>query len=269
MSTVAALIVTNRPHFIEWWSHQIGKQTRKPDEVIIVTNATDLEAYDYDHLRQRLGVENVVVYKQPPESWVSLGWLRQKAMDLCSSELFLWFDDDDWYHPRRLETTAVLVESGRCDAAIFPMTHTYYVEEGVLCPREAGIGIFLPAATWRRELAKKAFFPHIDLGEDGVWLHRVVHTPEGVKPFIYPSRISCVSDYVNPNFGSIILVHSHNVWQYPFSQLDPQYTAAAAVPWPKWPPRDVSKEEWEYTREMLQKLAKESAERAAAITPSR
>ncbi len=259
MSTVAALAVTNRPHFIGWLSHQISKQTRKPDEVVIATNARDVDAFDYNDIQKHLGVENLVLYKQPPDVPITLGELRQKCLDLSSAEIFLWFDDDDWYHPQRIELSVPPIESGGYDASIFPITHTYYVEEKLLFLREGGIGIYLPASTWRASLAKQAVFSHVDLGEDGRWLNRVVHPDEGVEPFIRPHRIYCVPDHLKPAIGCIILVHSRNVWQYPFEE---KFLAMGAIPWPKWVPKGVSKEEWIYTKQLLDELSAASAANA-------
>lgn len=264
MSTVAALIVTNRPHFIFWWAHQIAKQTRKPDEVVIVTNSDNPDAYDYDDIQRRLGVDNVVLCKQPPDARprVTLGQLRQRCLDLSSSEILLWFDDDDWYHPRRIEMSVPPIESGRYDAAIFPITHTYYVEEKLLFLREGGIGAFLPASAWYAPLAKKARFAHVDLGEDGRWINRIVHPADGSDPFIPPIRVYCVPDYIKPDIACIILVHSRNVWQYPFTE---RYLGMGVIPWPKFVPKGVSQEEWDTTRRMLDELAELSVKHAPAV----
>lgn len=258
MSTVSALVVTNRPHFIFWWTHQIAKQSRPVDEVVIVTNSDNPDAYDYDDIRRRLGVENVVLYKQPPDAFqrVTLGSLRQKCLDLSSSEILLWFDDDDWYHPLRVELSVPPIESGRYDTAIFPITHTYYVEERLLFEREGGIGAFLPATAWRASLVKKAVFSPVDLGEDGRWINRVLHPTDGSEPFIQPIRVYCVPDYLKPAVGCIILVHSRNVWQYPFEE---KFLTDGVIPWPRWTPAGVSEEEWVRTRELLDEMAAASA----------
>jgi hypothetical protein len=265
MSTVAALVVTNRPHFVFWFTHQIGKQSRKPDEVIIVTNSDNPDAFDYDDIKRRLSVDNLVLYKQPPDSHprVPLGGLRQKCLDLSSSDILLWFDDDDWYHPLRIELSAPPIESGRYDASIFPITHTYYVEEKLLFLREGGIGVFLPASAWRSRLVKKAVFANVDLGEDGRWINRIVHPEDGVEPFISSVRVYCVPDYIKPDVGCIILVHSRNVWQYPFSE---RYLGMGVVPIPKWwTPKGVSKEEWDLTKQMLDEMSAVSVEHAPAV----
>lgn len=261
MSTVAALAVTNRPHFIFWLSHQMAKQTRKPDEVVIVTNSDNPDAYDYDAIQKQLGVDNFVLYKQPPGPRVTLGGLRQKCLDLCTSEVLLWFDDDDWYHPQRIELSVPPIESGRYDAAIFPITHTYYVEEQLLFLREGGIGAFLPATAWRSCLAKQAIFANVDLGEDGRWINRIVHPTDDSEPFIPPIRVYCVPDYIKPDVGCIILVHSRNVWQFPFEE---GFAKVGVIPWPKWTPKGVSREEWDYTKKLLNDMAVASAANAPA-----
>jgi glycosyltransferase involved in cell wall biosynthesis len=251
--TVAALVVTNRPQFIEWFTYQIGKQTRKPDEVVIVTNSTNPDAYDYDRIADRTGVENVVIYKQPPESWVSLGYLRQKALDLCQSDLFAFFDDDDWYHPRRLELCAAPIESGRFDAAVLPLTHFYSVQEKIARTYPGGTGLHLPATTWRRESVRKARFFHLPTAEDNHWVHRVVHC-KWTTPLVPRHRVYWVPDYVEPYFGGIVLVHANNTWQ----DADRIKTATdlyiPANDLPTYPSKDITREDWGFLRSFVASL---------------
>jgi|GEM_PF-4469923 len=257
MSTAAALVVTNRPRFIEWFTHQIAKQTRKPDEVIVVTNARDSEAYLDGRMAERTGVANTLVYWQKPEPWVSLGWMRQKALDLCSSDILLWCDDDDWYHPRRFELSVAPIESGRYDAAAVPLTHMYYVEEQKIVSMECGVALHLPATAWRRSLVQKARFAHTLSGEDCMWICAIAHPPEGVELLLPPHRVRWIGNYIEPHIGAMVLVHGSNTWQISLSRFDTSEFAVLGKKMEtltKYAPKDVSQEEWDLTREMLEGL---------------
>lgn len=248
--TVAALVVTNRPRFREWWTHQIAKQTRKVDQVVVVTNAADPSTLLSGELAGLLGVEDVVVYWQPPEPWVSLGWMRQKATDLCSADAFMWFDDDDWVHPRRVELTAPPIESGRYDGTVMPLTHDFYLSDRKLRRIRHDLLMYLPTTTWRREAVRRARFFHVAAAEDCHWIHRVMHC-YWAPPVIPAVRIRWANDYSYPHIGAIIVVHGGNTWQ---SIDTPIMRHDESIPLPKFPPAGVSREEWQYTVDYLSRL---------------
>jgi hypothetical protein len=248
MSTVAALVVTNRPAFIPWWTHQIRKQTRQVDEVVVVTNAPSFEPYA--NLAELTQVENTLVYHQPPEPWVSLGWMRQKALDLCSSDILLWMDDDDWYHPRRTEFSCPPIESGRYDAAVFPLTHHYYLSNRTICHLQTDMVMHLPAVAWRRSSVLSAKFFHVRAVEDSHWIDRVARC-RWARPLIPGDRIRWVTDYAYPHIGAMIVVHGANTWQDLERANGEDDTRS---PLYRFPPKGVTKEEWLYTVDALDRM---------------
>lgn len=250
MSTVAVLVVTNRPDFIPWWTHQIQKQTRRVDEVVVVTNAADPSAYLDGTISQRCGAPDTLVYWQPPESWVSLGWMRQKALDLCHSDIVLWMDDDDWYHPKRVELSCPPIESGRYDAAVFPLTHYYYLSDRSLRRLQTDMMMHLPAVAWRRQSVCRARFFHLTAAEDSHWIHRIVHC-KWARPLITADRIRWVTDHAYPHIGAIIVVHGGNTWQDIERSGQQDITASTLT---RWPPKGVNRDEWLHTVDTLSSM---------------
>lgn len=250
MTTVAVLVVTNRPAFVPWWTHQISKQTRKVDQVVVVTNAADPSSLLSGEIATMCGVPDTVVFWQPPHSWVSLGWLRQKALDLCSADILMWFDDDDWYHPRRVDLSCGPIASGRYDAAVFPLTHYYYASDQTLRHMRTDTMLHMPAVAWRRFSVRKARFFHVGAAEDSHWTNRIAHC-KWAPPLVLAKRIRWVTDYIYPHIGSIVVVHGANTWQ---NLEHSKRVDETAMPLPAFPPEGVSAQEWQHTTDYLSSL---------------
>ena len=255
--TVSVLVVTNRPEHIPWWMHQIHKQTRQPDEVIVVDNRKDMTApWLAGGCQGQLGNSEdpngpfFFAKHMPPET--SLGELRQAALDLARHDVILWFDDDDWYHPRRIELSAAPIESGRYDLAVFPLTHYHYVKERLVHDYPGGAGPHLPASAWRREVARRVAFQPLNAGEDHHWIHTQVHPLDGSAPQIAPQRVRWIPDYGLPNFGGIVMIHAKNSWQTPLEKVaDP---AGTLSPLPRYAPKGVLQDVWNEDLQLLEQM---------------
>lgn len=249
---VSALVVTNRPMFIPWWTHQIKKQTRPPDEVVVVSNYHD-KVYFADKLDVLQRDEDFPITLLGVYREATLGELRQAALDAATGDVILWFDDDDWYHPRRIELTVGPIEAGICDVAVLPLTHWYYLKEQLTWFTN-NCSPALPATTWRADLAKRVSFKPLKVGEDHFWIHSMLHPLDESAPVVRTRRIRWIDDYASA-FGVIVLVHGKNTWQSPMEKLEyimeNRYMAA---PLPRFTPKDVTQEEWDKTWQMLSEL---------------
>jgi glycosyltransferase involved in cell wall biosynthesis len=273
MSTVAALVVTNRPQFIPWWKHQIEKQTRQPDVVIIVDNCKDMSTpWLAGGCQGPLGNSDphgpfFYTHHFPPAT--SLGELRQAALDAATSDIVLWFDDDDWYHPRRVELLAKLIEDGHADAAAMPLTHFLYLDTLMLYPVPGSVGLHLPATAWRRSSVAHVPFPAQGVGEDDVWVRRIMgfppkgqpNKPRGRASILY-DRVEWVLEYLEPNIGAMVLSHGQNTFQRA-APSPANLAVMAGEPLYSLPPKDVSRAEWQKTWELLRNL--QSAARSPSV----
>lgn len=269
MSTVAALVVTNRPAFIPWWKHQIEKQTRQVDEVIVVDNRADLSTpWIAGGCQGPLGGGWFAKHVPPT---TSLGEMRQVALDLCDSDIVMWFDDDDWYHPRRVELLADPIERGLADGSAMPMTHRLYLRSMMLWPMGDGVGLHIQGTAWRRSLVSNVRFAALGCGEDSVWIQEIVGNPippwaqmlgqapdfqpskDMRKPWIPYSRIRWNMTYDDPNIGGILLVHGSNVWQG-VAPREPTLQSVTGRPFYTFPPKDVSREQWAETWRLIEDL---------------
>ena len=248
--TVSALVVTNRPEHLPWWMRQVKKQTRQPDEVIIVDNRSDLTVpWIAGGCQGLLGGGWFARHVDPS---TTLGEMRQLALGLATSDVILWFDDDDWYHPQRIEMSVAPIESGRYDASVFPLTHYYYVKERLAHDYPGGAGPHLPASAWRREVVSRVRFKPLKTGEDYHWIHAQVHPLDGSAPQVPPHKVRWIPDYGLPNIGGIVMIHAKNSWQTPLEKVtDP---AGALTPLPSYAPKGVPQEMWDEDLILLEKM---------------
>jgi hypothetical protein len=262
MSTVAALVVTNRPAFIPWWTHQIEKQTRQPDKVIVIDNRTDMSApWLAGGCQGPLGnsdPEGAFYYSWHVDPSTSLGEMRQIALDRCDADIILWFDDDDWYHPRRVELLVEPIERGVADASAMALTHRLLLDDLMMYPMPDGLGLHFPATAWRRSSIADTRFQSLATGEDCHWIRDVMGLPEDGdvvrgtfrKAAITYDRVRWIDRYNYPQVGAMVLVHGRNAWQK-LEETRVGLTASMATPLYPFPTLDVSRAEWEKTRELL------------------
>lgn len=182
---------------------QIAKQTRQPDEIVVVANTTE-------ELQRPL---NGLIYYQPPEPWVSLGYLRQKALDLASGDVVIWFDDDDWYHEKRIERSLVNIENRTAGAACFPLTHIFFAKRRDL--RYITLpGVDITSLAVHIKAARSTRFPHLLATEERMWSHPILDQLEEL------GRVDYITDYL-VSVGGVIIVHGDNVWNYQESRSIP------------------------------------------------
>lgn len=242
---VAILIPTNRPEHIPWWSWQLRKQTRQADEVIVATNYKDPSIFDNVLVDTEDTADLQVVHDPDPTS-ATLGELRQMALDSTDADVVIWMDDDDWYHPRRIELSVAALESSNYDVAAFPLTHLYYTKTGLLHEFPDIGGYTLPSiACWREAIPPSARFGKLQQAEERPWLGSLL--PADMKRVHYETR------YLDGNVGGIVLIHGKNTWNY---LNQPLHSLGVGRELSEKPPLDVSTEEWVETKRLLQQLPK-------------
>jgi glycosyltransferase involved in cell wall biosynthesis len=238
MPTLSNLIVTNRLPFIDWWTWNITKQSRRPDEVVLATNypfelEEDAEAFEYTVRAKLLGIPLHTVFM---DSTKTVGELRQAALDAAVGDFITWSDDDDWYHPGKLSW---LLEQGERGApiAVFPLTHRLFLSTGQLYRWPVWHGLHLPGTLYRTEYARTLHFPAKMIGEDSDWIQQVVES-NNVTAQDTPVNTS----WLPPLIGGIILVHGNNVYQTP-SRLEQDYEGDGET-LEIYPPPGIARAEW-------------------------
>jgi glycosyltransferase involved in cell wall biosynthesis len=112
-----ALCTHNGQAYLKQQLESIASQTRQPFELIVCDDSsTDMTMSILEHFQQTSGFP-MHVHRNP----VPLGITRnfEKAMRLCAGEFIALSDQDDLWHPRKLETLAGLLRANLDASGVF------------------------------------------------------------------------------------------------------------------------------------------------------
>lgn len=122
MSTplVSALMVTrDRASLARRAIHCLAAQTWAHKELVIIDDGTE----DYEPViapyRDRIAVQ---YHRITNDGTLLLGGLRNLSLDRASGEFLVQWDDDEWYHPQRIEAQVRALEQSRLDAVTLRWT---------------------------------------------------------------------------------------------------------------------------------------------------
>jgi glycosyltransferase involved in cell wall biosynthesis len=87
----------------------LAAQTWSNIELVVIDDGDADYAPLLDPLRDRMAVEHV---RLPSGSGLTLGRLRNLALDAARGEVIAQWDDDEWYHPERLATQVAQLREG-------------------------------------------------------------------------------------------------------------------------------------------------------------
>ena len=253
---LSCLVVTkNRPAFHPWLAWNITKQTRPPDEVIIIdsTPMTDEYREQVDDLLRSLKGICAVHFPAPPA--YTTGESRNDALDRATGEIITWIDDDDWHHPKKHELLGAAIEKGY-DIAYFANTHRLILETMELINIGETEGqVSVPFSAVRADIAHKHSFPSTFTAEDVHWLTKV--------------KQDCKEVYFHRTFEvpTMALIHGSNTWNRPDLPEYNFYKQVTDTRFPEHAPYGVSAEEWAETTLQLAAL-KERLGNPNSIDPS-
>lgn len=249
MASLSNLIVTNRLPFIDWWTWNITKQTRLPDEVILATNhpfelEEDAEAYEYTVRSKLAGIPLHTIFMPPSKT---VGELRQAALDAAVGDFITWSDDDDWYHPDKLRWLLEQVTTRGYPIAVFPLTHRLFLHNGALYQSADWRGLHLPATIYRAEDAHAAHFPAKMISEDFDWTAQIIEHRQ-----LREGDIAWNLLVLPPHIGGIILVHRTNTFQR--EEMFEKFFEGDGDALDDYPPPSLTRHEWATMRLQLHEL---------------
>jgi glycosyltransferase involved in cell wall biosynthesis len=231
---VSTLVVTNRPQFIEWWAWNIRKQSLPPTEVVVVSNHPDP-----DLMARLIEAEKLPTrfFSLPPN--VSIGELRQKALDEATGSIITWFDDDDWQHSENIERMAwpIVQSAEKTCMVVYPLSHKLSVRSALVYPTAASNEPWLPSTATSRRIAQQCKFPAVSRAEDVLWLKEAMILAGGGL------RIDLTG--LDSNMNVMLVIHDSNVYSREWRQ---NYEGAPKPhPLYRFPYRNITQTEWDET----------------------
>lgn len=236
------LTVTNRPQLLGWWRWNVEKQSTSPDEIVIVTNHPETGTF-FRLLGEGKSLPARLLALPPT---VSIGEMRQHALGNATGDVILWADDDDWYHPEHFErlSAPLLARYRNLRMVLQPFSHHLILSRNELWSAASMKDPYLPATAIYAKDAKEVRFDALSVGEDSGW-RKVIN--ERLQKFM---RVD--ASWLEPEMNCMHIEHGHNASSQ--DEVVARYLGSLGCvckPFPKFPPTNVSREEWAKTKEML------------------
>jgi glycosyltransferase involved in cell wall biosynthesis len=112
------MVTRNRARLAERAVRCFCRQTWKNRELVVIDDGSE----DYGPMLKRYVEEHRIRYVRRPEnSELRLGDLRNLSLDEAAGEFLAQWDDDEWYHPSRLEVQMRGIQAG-ADAVVLRNT---------------------------------------------------------------------------------------------------------------------------------------------------
>jgi len=236
MDLTTIVVTKDRPHFLDWWAWNLKKQTRIPDQVVVVDSGAPGRGLNPDEIKERLAPDTRLEYIVMPPSTL-VGMSRQEGLEAATGGVITWHDDDDWFHPKKLEVLGGAIEAGYKMAVIcvdrrldLKSMMWFRVRDSITYPH-------IPYCAFDGELAHSYEFPNKQLGEDDGW---IIPMSESLKR-------EQVLRWRRWEVPGIILIHGANTYHEIERFSDDIALESEQLPAADDPPWGISAEEWERT----------------------
>lgn len=206
---ISCLLVSNRPAFLPQAIRQFMEQSWPNKELVVVADEVDLQFADFPGVRLF-----------PVEPGLSIGAKRNMAAASARGTILTHWDDDEVYHPRRIETWAKeLLASG---ASLGGVLKHYYLDPVGNCWQYSSKSPFLHGATlmYRREVWWESHFQERNIGEDASFVRAFAG-----NDFMADPR---VIEFTDPEMQAA-LIHAENTCP---KKIDAEEFLEVASPFP-------------------------------------
>lgn len=237
---VSCLTITRaRPDLLRQAVAFYDRQTWPRKELVVVVDRRGdtswVDSFFHDHRRDDLR------WDMPPEV-EHLGRLRNASLDLARGEFICVWDDDDWYHPLRIESQVRAALEEDVDACFLEEAMHYFMDtEELFVTRWEGLGLPPSMLCRRTSMPRYTETLHPERGQKGsdTLLQREL---QAARPTVLLTSSPFLYSYV---------FHGDNVWNR-MHHIATAFNAAFAGPptvaglrrrlaeyYPVEPPREI------------------------------
>jgi len=198
---VSCLMVTaNRPELVARAIYLFERQTYPQRELLIVDDGDCDLSQIIDSSPDRHLIRYVRISREPRRT---LGDLRNVSIANAQGMWCIQWDDDEWYHPSRIQSQLEVASLSRTGASVLKWTLMHVNEPSQQIGQQlfrTDVGIGTPGTIlFRRDLAP--MYPHLSRNEDGVFM-RMMRDNSGLA-------------VMGPEFSHLFvrIFHGSNTWE--------------------------------------------------------
>ena len=175
----------------------LARQTFRSHELVIVDDGDE----DYEPMLAPFRSQLTIHYHRvAPEPGRRLGGLRNLSFELANGDYCVQWDDDEWYHPQRIEMQMQALREQNADASLLKWTLMHIDAEGMIeRAYRADAAFGTPGTILHRRTDHR--YPNDARGEDSVFMRSLRRT----------GRIAVMDERYSHLF--IRCFHGNNTWE--------------------------------------------------------
>ncbi|MDV3536446.1 hypothetical protein CMU91_13045 [Elizabethkingia anophelis] len=179
-------------------------QTQKEIELLILYEDDDQDTISF--IENYPLHPNIILIKETAIPKKTLGELRNIAIERSSGLYFCQWDDDDWYHPYRIESQLYFIRQMNSDVVILTKWILYdsQTEKAYLSNLRMWEGSIL----CKKEVTKNVAYREVSKGEDTEFVHYLANNFEliGINnmPYLYIYTYNGLNTWNYSHFRQII-----------------------------------------------------------------
>lgn len=230
---ISCLCVTKgRPHFLQTAVRCFFSQEYVNKELVVVFPHDDLATAG---LLASLGSSQVVA-RPMVQAGVSLGTIRNFAIDAASGDYLCTWDDDDWHSPARLRYQHAALELSKKPASV--LTRLLLFDVRTACAYLGYERLWENTVMFHRDSVCKAQirFPDENLAEDYKFVNALIKAN-----FLFPTLEPTLYVYRLGQHNTCPAAHIQKLMRHSAVLTEPQSAAVARCFEPSADPQDVAR----------------------------
>lgn len=165
---VSCLVVTaDRKTLLQRSLHSYKNQTYKNTELVVVDNGIE----PIEKLLNDFNSERVQYVRVEPSEDLVLGDLRNISLSKANGDYLICWDDDDWFHPKRIEIELQTLQKGYDACCLTGNLFHIDTEEFMEHPYRGSLPKGSPSSIMHRK-SNEIRYPSLSREEDTVYLEK-------------------------------------------------------------------------------------------------
>ncbi|AQX12339.1 hypothetical protein BAX94_02710 [Elizabethkingia meningoseptica] len=203
---VSCICVTrNKPLLLKRAIDCFLYQTQKEIELLILYEDDDQDTISF--IENYPSYPNIILIKEQAIPKKTLGELRNIAIKQSNGIYFCQWDDDDWYHPYRIESQLYLIRQSDSDAIILTKWLVYDYTTGKTYL--SNLRLWEGSVLCKKEVIRKVVYSELSHGEDTDFVNYLANNFKLVginnMPYLYIYTYNKLNTWNYTHFKEIVI----------------------------------------------------------------